>query len=279
MHFLIFYLQFAFVGLGIIFLASSLFPMRSLITELPRGPLRKKWKILTLLIFFFILGYFLFAYSFWYKQEATYGSSLAISFMLLCGGVFAFLVGRLAFQTIYDVRQLTLIQDESITDHLMGIKNRRYFDQRIVEEVALSSRYKLPLSIIILDVDRFKNINDVYGHKVGDEVLKNMAMVILSTVRDTDIVARYGGEEVVIIAPNSGKKEAEGLAERLRATIEKSVATIIPTTQEVVQVTVSMGICSMSHMVTDKDALIEEADKALYLAKKQGRNRVVCSKW
>jgi len=205
--------------------------------------------------------------------------SIVISVMLLLEGIFAYVVGQLALQTTNDVKDIAILQHESITDALTGLKNRRYFDQRICEEVALSKRYKLPLTLILLDVDYFKKINDTYGHTVGDEVLTNLAKLVLEVVRDSDIVARYGGEEIAIITPNTSKAEAELLAERLRGKVEKTTVAMVGATQEIVQVTVSLGICSLSPVITDKEALLEESDQALYLAKKYGRNRVVVSNW
>lgn len=273
------FFQFILIFAGIIFLFLSLVPIRKLILELQDDELKQRWKILSSLILFFILCYILFAYNLWMIKDIAHTLSLAVSFMLLCGGIFCYLVGKLALRTMHDIQRLSMFQEESITDSLMGIKNRRYFDQKIAEEVALSLRYKLPLSLILLDIDHFKRINDTYGHMIGDEVLRNIASLIEETVRDTDIVARYGGEEIVIITPSCGKAEAEILAQRLRVIVEKTTMALVGATQEVIQVTVSMGVSAMNHIITDKDALIEETDNALYLAKKLGRNRVVASKW
>lgn len=271
--------QFVLIFAGILFLFLSLVPIRKLILELQDDELKQRWKILSTLILFFIVCYILFAYNLWMIKDIAHALSIVVSLMLLCGGIFCYLVGKLALRTMHDIQRLSMFQEESITDALMGIKNRRYFDQKIVEEVALSLRYKLPLSLILLDIDHFKKINDTYGHMVGDEVLRNIASLIGEAVRDTDIVARYGGEEIAIITPSCGKQEAELLAQRLRAIIEKTTMALVGATQEVIQVTVSMGVSAMNHIITDKDALIEETDDALYLAKKLGRNRVVASKW
>lgn len=271
--------QFVLIFAGILFLFLSLVPIRKLILELQDDELKQRWKILSTLILFFIVCYILFAYNLWMIKDIAHALSIVVSLMLLCGGIFCYLVGKLALRTMHDIQRLSMFQEESITDALMGIKNRRYFDQKIVEEVALSLRYKLPLSLILLDIDHFKKINDTYGHMVGDEVLRNIASLIGEAVRDTDIVARYGGEEIAIITPSCGKQEAELLAQRLRAIIEKTTMAFVGATQEVIQVTVSMGVSAMNHIITDKDALIEETDDALYLAKKLGRNRVVASKW
>ena len=279
MHPIMIFFELALLVIGALFLVRSLTPIKRLILELPEGNLKKRWKVLSLLILFFIISYFVFGVNFWLMREELSILSIVVSIMLLLGGIFAYLVGQLALQTTNDVKDIAILQHESITDALTGLKNRRYFDQRICEEVALSKRYKLPLTLILLDVDYFKKINDTYGHTVGDEVLTNLSKLVLEVVRDSDIVARYGGEEIAIITPNTSKAEAELLAERLRGKVEKTTVAIVGTTQEIVQVTISLGICSLSPVITDKEALLEESDQALYLAKKYGRNRVVVSNW
>ncbi|MDD3342938.1 MAG: GGDEF domain-containing protein [Sulfurospirillaceae bacterium] len=271
--------QLLLIGLGVFYLIRSLFPIHTLIQELSMGTLRKKWTLLSLLIYIFIISYCGFAYNLWLIREEANHLSFAITMMLLFGGMFAYLVGDLALQTMTDIKSLAVLKHENITDGLMGIKNRRYFDQRLSEEVALAKRYKLPLSVILIDIDYFKKINDTYGHKIGDEVLINLAQLMESVARDTDIVARYGGEEIVILTPNSSKSEAANLAERLRIAIEKTTVATIESTQEIIQVTASFGVCALSPIITDQEALMEEADQALYLAKKYGRNRVVSSNW
>ncbi len=279
MHPLIVFFEIFLLFIGIIFLIRALFPIQKLILELSDGSLQKRWKVLSLLILFFVIGYVVFGYNLWMIQSLLNPLSFVVSFMLFCGGIFVFLVGQLALNTMSDVKKIALLQQESITDGLTGIKNRRYFEGRLHEEVAYSKRYKLPLSLILLDVDHFKSINDTYGHKAGDEVLKNLSSLIASMVRDSDVVARYGGEEIAIIAPSTPKNEAEFLAERLRSAVEKTTIAVIDATQEVIQVTLSAGVSTLGHVVTDRDALVEEADHALYEAKNQGRNKVVSSRW
>ena len=267
------------LGVGVVFLVLPLTPITQLIAEFPDGKLKAKWKILRLLIFLFIVGYFLFAGTLWMFRDSLGMLSLIPSLLLFLGGIFVFFVGQLALKTTNDIKDLAVLKQESITDALTGLRNRRYFDQRISEEVALSTRYKLPLTLMLIDVDHFKKINDTYGHTVGDEVLQTLSKIIQNVVRDSDIVARYGGEEIVIITPNTTKEEAAILAERLREKVEQTKVATIATTQEVVQVTISIGLCSLSPIITDKEALLEESDQSLYLAKKHGRNRVVVSNW
>ncbi|MBP6324593.1 MAG: GGDEF domain-containing protein [Sulfurospirillum sp.] len=277
MHSSIVFLEIILIIMGAIFLVSSLVPIKKVILELSSGELQRKWKVLSILVFFFIFSYIVFCYNLWQIRNVLNPLSFIVALMLLGGGVFVYLVGQLALKTMSDIRKIAILQYESITDSLTGLKNRRYFDQRLHEEIAHSRRYRLPLSLLLIDVDHFKVVNDTYGHQIGDEVLKNLSKVILEMVRDSDIVARYGGEEIAIITPNTEKAEAILLAERLRNIVQKSTLASIDATQEVVQITISIGVSTLNLVVMDKDALVEEADKALYEAKKLGRNRVQIS--
>ena len=277
MHSSIVFLEIILIIMGAIFLVSSLVPIKKVILELSSGELQRKWKVLSILVFFFIFSYIVFCYNLWQIRNVLNPLSFIVALMLLGGGVFVYLVGQLALKTMSDIRKIAILQYESITDSLTGLKNRRYFDQRLHEEIAHSRRYRLPLSLLLIDVDHCKVVNDTYGHQIGDEVLKNLSKVILEMVRDSDIVARYGGEEIAIITPNTEKAEAILLAERLRNIVQKSTLASIDATQEVVQITISIGVSTLNLVVMDKDALVEEADKALYEAKKLGRNRVQIS--
>ena len=277
MHSSIVFLEIILIIIGVIFLVSSLVPIKKIILELSSGELQRKWKILSVLVFFFIFSYIIFCYNLWLIRNVLNPLSFIFALMLLGGGVFVYLVGQLALKTMSDIRKIAILQYESITDSLTGLKNRRYFDQRLHEEIAHSRRYRLPLSLLLIDVDHFKVVNDAYGHQIGDKVLKNLSKVILEMVRDSDIVVRYGGEEIAIITPNTEKAEAILLAERLRNIVQKSTLASIDATQEVVQITISIGVSSLNLVVVDKDTLVEEADKALYEAKKLGRNRVQMS--
>lgn len=131
--------------------------------------------------------------------------------------------------------------------------------------------------MLLIDIDHFKNINDTYGHYTGDLVLKSLGHLLLKNVRKTDIVARYGGEEIAVIAPHTSVPTAVDLAERLRQVVEKSV--IVPADEQedrqAVTITVSIGIAGLDQQIVNKQSLIERTDKALYRAKQKGRNRVV----
>jgi diguanylate cyclase (GGDEF)-like protein len=190
------------------------------------------------------------------------------------------LVCFLSWKTVIDLQRINILEQENISDPLLGIFNRRYLDRRLKEEFLRSQRYNLPLAILLLDIDRFKMVNDTCGHQTGDLVLQKLVQLILSTVRDIDIVARYGGEEVLVIMPNTIASHAAVLAERLR---RKIAATEMATQDEeschpAIKITVSIGVAGFNHGRTtavDLHTLINNADKALYQAKNEGRNRVV----
>ncbi len=162
----------------------------------------------------------------------------------------------------------------SITDDLTGLYNRRYFNQRFEREVQRAKRYRRPLSIIMVDIDYFKNYNDINGHLLGDEVLKKVAYLIESNLRKADIVARYGGEEFVILLPEIDKSHADQVAEKLRRTIELKH---FPKEQYQPNknLTISIGLATLPDDSTNSRELIEFADRALYRAKAEGRNRVI----
>lgn len=162
----------------------------------------------------------------------------------------------------------------SITDDLTGLYNRRYFNQRFEREVLRAKRYRRPLSIMMVDIDYFKNYNDINGHLLGDDVLKKVAYLIESNLRKADIVARYGGEEFVVLLPEIDKSHADQVAEKLRRTIELRH---FPKEQYQPNknLTISLGLSTLPDDSTNSRELIEFADRALYKAKAEGRNRVV----
>lgn len=163
-------------------------------------------------------------------------------------------------------------------DALTGFYNRRQLEERIKQEVSNAKRQKAPLCGIMTDVDFFKGVNDTYGHAVGDLVLKTIAKIIRSQLREYDIAGRYGGEEFSILLPFTKIEEAKMVAERLRNTIESKVIDISKVNPESevkeINVTLSLGIYEMKENDNDEDLLIK-ADKALYQAKNTGRNKVV----
>ena len=159
---------------------------------------------------------------------------------------------------------------DSLTDPLTGISNRRAFDHGLRNEIAIHRRKSKPFSLVMIDVDHFKRLNDAHGHMVGDQVLKAFAKSLTSAFREKDLVNRYGGEEFAVILPQTGAAEAYGLAEQARAAIAD--CRYLGGDVEL-RVTASMGVAEFRSDDSDEN-LITRADKALYAAKKGGRNRV-----
>ncbi|WP_086996060.1 GGDEF domain-containing protein [Rhizobium sullae] len=169
------------------------------------------------------------------------------------------------------VRMVRALENEASVDPLTKLPNRRVF-QRAADRCAKeASNRGRPFSIIMLDVDHFKKINDTWGHSVGDTVLSKVADLIRQTVRKTDIAARYGGEEIVILLPNTEGRDASTVAEKLRHAIESEDLIV---GDIAIKVTVSIGVSAVDTDNTNIRATIEAADKALYRAKTAGRNRV-----
>ncbi|MDC7223212.1 MAG: GGDEF domain-containing protein [Spirochaetales bacterium] len=154
-------------------------------------------------------------------------------------------------------------------DGLTGLFNRRYMDEKLQEEIERAVRYNRPLSLIMVDIDRFKKFNDAYGHQKGDEVLATVARILKVTSRNMDILCRYGGEEMAFILPETSPDHALVMAEMCRQRISDNVV------QEAgVKVTISLGVAGVSARCATPEDLIAAADRALYRAKNNGRDRV-----
>jgi diguanylate cyclase (GGDEF)-like protein len=162
------------------------------------------------------------------------------------------------------------IERLAITDGLTSLFNHRHFQERLAQEFSRLERFTDPISLLIIDIDHFKKINDTYGHPVGDLVLKGIAGKIRSTIRNIDIPARYGGEEFAVILLGTDAKGAVNMAERLRKAI---LGTQFSSEKGTFNVTVSIGISTYTREIRSKEHLVETADKALYQAKKNGRNQ------
>ena len=165
---------------------------------------------------------------------------------------------------------LDRLRAQATLDQLTGCHNRRGFDEVLGAEMARARRYGRPLSVVFLDIDHFKRINDELGHEVGDHALQRIGRVVRHTFRTTDSACRYGGEEFALVFPETPKHEAVRLAERLRDLVE----TLPPTAEVPRSMTASFGVAGFPEDGDDAPALIRSADRALYQAKANGRNRV-----
>lgn len=179
----------------------------------------------------------------------------------------------------YLEEKLRVLYSETITDPLTGLFNIRYFNRRIEGEVERIKRYKEKMSILFIDLDRFKKVNDTYGHQFGNMVLVTISKLLKNSdespdyiLRKSDIAVRYGGEEFVIILPSTSKEQARNLAERIRKSIE---STNIPYKNEMINVTVSIGVSEFSEYSANISEVVKQADAAMYQAKENGRNCIV----
>lgn len=164
------------------------------------------------------------------------------------------------------------LYESALRDRLTGIFNRGYFNNRLESDVAFALRHGKPLSLVMFDVDEFKQINDTHGHPVGDEVLRILAERVESTTRSEDIFARYGGEEFALICRDVEAARATRAAERILDTVGKTPFVV---EHRSLPVTVSLGVADLTMLINPTaDALIEAADAALYVAKRSGRARV-----
>lgn len=174
-----------------------------------------------------------------------------------------------ALTNMLKIKQL---ETDASTDHLTGCYNRRSFNNLISHNMDNSRRYKRDLSVILLDIDYFKKVNDTYGHQSGDEVLKAISKAVQSFIRKGDYLSRYGGEEFVVVLPETKKSYAIDIANRLKTTIES--LKIATSDNHTIRVTASYGIAALQPG-SDIDSLMSEADSMLYKAKANGRNCVM----
>jgi len=182
-------------------------------------------------------------------------------------------VARAAAMALENAMLHRRMEELTITDELTGIYNYRYFAEKLKEEQRRAARYDLPLSLIMIDIDWFKKFNDTYGHEVGNIVLKGITGVVKECIRDVDIFCRYGGEEFVVILPQTPQSEVSRIGERIRQQIEASSFGGGGNLPEL-KVTVSVGVTSFPENGKPQDDLLSVADHALYRAKGAGKNMV-----
>jgi diguanylate cyclase (GGDEF)-like protein len=181
-------------------------------------------------------------------------------------------IGYQMASTLKQFQRISTIKDMAIYDTLTNLHNRRYFDERLGAETQKSFTSSTPLSLVLVDIDHFKKVNDTFGHAAGDKVLSKIASLLKNSVRREDTVARYGGEEFIMILPGAKLEVTSIIAERIRQLIETTPFEI---EGGQIHITISIGISNLpTHQATSKEELVKMADLALYRAKREGRNRV-----
>lgn len=269
-------LTFAANGLviaGFLILIAALFSVRKLISQLPRGEVRRRWIFQSGLIVLFILSYLAYTILFWNHNASP--SDLIVPSVFFFGAGFVWVTISLSSQTAMAVRRVTILEQEIITDPLLGIYNRRYLERRLKEEFDRAIRYQQDVALLLIDIDHFKRVNDTFGHQVGDQVLRSFAHIIQNTVRGPDIVARFGGDEILVIAPCTTTEAAFALAERICKIVETHDFTegSEPGSHSGVHITVSIGVTGLTAAMDTVESFLKDADRELYFAKSRGRNR------
>jgi diguanylate cyclase (GGDEF)-like protein len=198
---------------------------------------------------------------------------LVLAAVILLLGVIYYFIVRLVRKINEAQRKLVEL---ATIDDLTQLYNRRYFFERFNQEVERAKRYQRPLSCIILDIDYFKRVNDTYGHLSGDQVLIDIAQILKNSCRQSDLAGRYGGEELIILLPETEPNGAMIIADRIREIIEEHQT--VGGKGEIIRVTVSMGVTSLTVLELEKidknERIIQYADDALLKAKKEGRNKI-----
>lgn len=204
-------------------------------------------------------------------RQATLTSWAGIGMSFLILGFVYYLISHEMSQRQRAEQALTVanvrLDALATLDGLTGVKNRRALQERLTAELARSTRYTTPFSLLLLDIDKFKQYNDTFGHQAGDEVLRGMGRLLQHQARTTDVVARYGGEEFMLLLPNTDAAGSLAMAEHLRGALESA-------SWPHRAVTASFGAATLNGDIATETALIEAADRALYAAKNNGRNRV-----
>jgi diguanylate cyclase (GGDEF)-like protein/putative nucleotidyltransferase with HDIG domain len=212
------------------------------------------------------------------EDEAAFAAALPSPFLIISLS-FVCLAILITVAIYFVTRMLENTESQALNDDLTGLPNRRYFAALMTREMERSRRNLRPLSVVMVDLDHFKRVNDQHGHRAGDEVLRVFAAALLENVRATDVAARYGGEEFVILLPDTEKEGALLLVEKLRQVVESldiDLARIsFAGRGGPLKITLSAGVATLPADAEDEEAVVRRADQALYLAKAMGRNQVI----
>ncbi|HEX4038673.1 MAG TPA: GGDEF domain-containing protein [Acidobacteriaceae bacterium] len=249
-------------------LCASLVPMGDILRLVCNRSLRWKWRLLTALVLAFIPGYAAFAVM--RVRSEPSAADVIVAAILFFGGCFVAGVAFLSRQTAKDLLRIAGLERDAYTDPLTQLFNRRYLSHRFNEETFRAHRYETELAVILVDIDHFKRVNDTWGHRAGDEVLRQVAQRIRAELRSGDIAVRYGGDELLVMAPHSDGERGTLIAERIRREVKDA---IITANGSAIAITASIGVAAL---LADEDAgtLIQRVDCTLYQAKQEGRDRV-----
>ncbi|MBB5342639.1 GGDEF domain-containing protein [Tunturibacter empetritectus] len=259
------------LAISIVLLFSALLPIRWLCAMLPRGRARSTWRAMAALLTLAAAGVAVFL-CINTNDGPNHYEDLVVTLVFLAASIFVLTVCTLALHTAKDLSKIADLEFAAIVDPVTELFNRRHIMALLDAQCQHSSRHNSPFSILLIDVDNFKTINDTFGHRTGDTVLKELGRVIAHIIPDSRNIGRYGGEEFLVILPQSASSEAWRIAEDLRATVQST--TIAGDRAPISSPTISIGIATAYGWKETSEDLIEIADEALYSAKAAGRNCV-----
>lgn len=263
----------ALVVVGAMVLVTALVPLSGLLGQLSDAE-RVRWRVVQGVILAYVLGYSTYLVAFWERHQDWW--DLIAPATLFASALLVRSVVGAARDSAAGARDVPHHERESITDTMVGVFNRRYLEHRLGEEVARARRHAVPLCVLLFDIDYFRRVNEKWGRDVGDRVLGYLGHLLLAGVRESDVVARYGGEELLVIAPATEAAQAEALADRLRAAVEAENLSFgrEAGSDPEVRVTVSVGIGELQPGETEWGPMVARAESAVIRAKLSGRNRV-----
>jgi diguanylate cyclase (GGDEF)-like protein len=238
---------------------------------LPRGLPRSTWRSMGILITLSAAGVAVFL-RINIAEGPNHHEDWLVSLVFLAASIFVFTVCTLALHTAKDLSKIADLEFAAIVDPVTELFNRRHIMALLDAQCHHSSEHNSSFSVLLIDIDNFKTINDTFGHRAGDIVLKELGRVIAKIIPDSRYIGRYGGEEFLIILPQSASSEAWAVAEHLRTEVESTI--IAYEGRPISSPTISIGIATAFGWKETSEDLIEIADEALYSAKDAGRNRV-----
>ncbi len=268
-----FFVANALVIAGSIMLLSVLLGIQRLYIKLASRKTRANKYFLMLPALLLILGYLGYLPIFWKTQKNWH--DLIMPGVLFVSAFSLWFSHKVSLQSMVD----WVLEQENITDPLMGIYNRRYLERRLAEEVARAQRYGAPLSVFLLDIDQLKDINKSHGRRTGDQVLVHLGKLLLEYVRESDEVARYDQDAVLVMTPNTAIHDTHLLADRIRQRVEVHPLLLNARTdkEERIAIRISVGVATMQGSFDSLEKLLQRAEVALQQARQDGGNRVVVS--